>query len=211
LLGQHATGSYFLVMLAGFAAHQGRAKACRRLAEEALAIAIPRQLAVVAAFASWSLGLLDLTQGQPAAALERLLALNRPQQLTGHTIIALLATGTLVEAAARADALEGMERLVARLEVRPPADATRSSRPGARQSLAGVRSWLSSRAGGGATACARTAPVQRPARPGPGRAAWRAPRWRRRTPDRAAQPPDRADRNQTGGSATTSRGGKMLG
>jgi DNA-binding CsgD family transcriptional regulator len=114
--GQHATAAYFLVMLAGIAALQGRAEDCRRLADEALAIAIPRRLAVVAAFASWTLALLDLTEWRPAAALERLLALNSPQLPTAHATVALLATGLLVEAAARADALAGMEPFVAGFE-----------------------------------------------------------------------------------------------
>jgi DNA-binding CsgD family transcriptional regulator len=114
--GQHAMASYFLVILAGIAAHQGRADDCRGLAEEALFIAAPRRLAVVAAFASWTLGLLELTEGRPGAALERLLALNTPQHPTAHPTIALLAAGTLVEAAVRADATDDMEPFVVRFE-----------------------------------------------------------------------------------------------
>jgi DNA-binding CsgD family transcriptional regulator len=114
--GQHAIAGYFLALLAGVAAEQGRAEDCRRLADEALATAIPLRLAVVAAFASWTLAALDLTEGRPRAALDRLLALNTPQQPTAHTAIALLATGTLVEAAASAGALAGVEPLVARFE-----------------------------------------------------------------------------------------------
>jgi DNA-binding CsgD family transcriptional regulator len=114
--GQEAMASYFLAMLAGIAAEQGRAEECRRLAHEALAAAIPRRLAVVAASASWTLAVLDLTEGRPAAALNRLRALSFPQHPTAHAAIALLATGTLVEAAAGADALEQMEPVVARFE-----------------------------------------------------------------------------------------------
>jgi ATP/maltotriose-dependent transcriptional regulator MalT len=114
--GQQATASYFRVMLAMFAANQEHAEDCRRLAGEALATAIPRRLAVVAALASWTLALLELTQGRPAAALARLRALATPGHPTAHAAIALLATGTMVEAAARANALEGMEPLVARFE-----------------------------------------------------------------------------------------------
>jgi len=73
-------------------------------------------VAVVAAYAAWTLPLLDLTEGRPAAALERLLAINTPRRPTAQATIALLAAGTLVEAAARADALEGMEPYVARFE-----------------------------------------------------------------------------------------------
>jgi DNA-binding CsgD family transcriptional regulator/tetratricopeptide (TPR) repeat protein len=114
--GQPATASYFLAMLAGIAAYQGRAEDCRRLANEALAIASPRRLAVVAAFASWTLAILDLAEGRAMGAMERLRAVGSPQHPTAHATIALLATGTLVEAAARANALEGLEPDVARFE-----------------------------------------------------------------------------------------------
>jgi hypothetical protein len=98
--GQQATAGYFLALLAGLAAAQGRAEDCRRLAEDGLAAATRLQLPVVAAFASWTLGTLDLIQGHPAAALERLLAVATPPHPTAHNPIALLATGDLVEAAA---------------------------------------------------------------------------------------------------------------
>jgi DNA-binding CsgD family transcriptional regulator len=115
--GQPATAGYFLSMLAWIAAHQGRAEDCRRLAEEALAIASPRRLAaVVAAFASWTLALLDLAEGWPMGAMERLRAVGGPQHPTAHATIALLATGTLVEAAARANAVGGLGTEVARFE-----------------------------------------------------------------------------------------------
>jgi DNA-binding CsgD family transcriptional regulator len=114
--GQEATVGYFLVMLAAIAANQGRAEDCRRLADEALAVATTRRVAVVAAYAAWTLALLDLTEGRPAPALERLRALHTPQHPTAHATIALLATGTMVEAAARANRLDGMEPHVARFE-----------------------------------------------------------------------------------------------
>jgi DNA-binding CsgD family transcriptional regulator/tetratricopeptide (TPR) repeat protein len=114
--GQQATAGYFLVMLAALAAHQGRAEECRRLAGEALALATSRRVTVVAAYAAWTLALLDLTEGRPAVALGRLRALHIPRHPTAHATIALLATGTMVEAAARADRLDGMERHVARFE-----------------------------------------------------------------------------------------------
>jgi DNA-binding CsgD family transcriptional regulator len=114
--GQHATAGHFLVLLAWIASEQGRPDESRQLAEEALAVATPRRLAVVAAHASWVLAQLDLAEGRPRAALERLLALATPGHPTAHAPIALLATGELVEAAARADALEGMEPHVACLE-----------------------------------------------------------------------------------------------
>jgi DNA-binding CsgD family transcriptional regulator len=114
--GQDAMAAYFLAMLAAIAAEQGRDCDCRRLVHEALAAAVPRRLAVVAAFASWTLATLDLAEGRPAAALSRLRALAIPRHPTAHTAIALLATGTLVEAAAQADALEEMDPVVSRFE-----------------------------------------------------------------------------------------------
>jgi ATP/maltotriose-dependent transcriptional regulator MalT len=114
--GQPATAGYFLALLAGFAAGQGHAEECQRLAEEALEIAIPRRLAVVAAFATWMMAVLELVEGRPLAALARLREVATPGQPTSHAAIALLATRDLVEAAARVGALEGMEPYVARLE-----------------------------------------------------------------------------------------------
>jgi DNA-binding CsgD family transcriptional regulator len=95
---------------------QGRVAYCRRLAEEALTAAIPRRLAVVAAGASWTLAQLELIEGRPTAALDRLLALASPQHPTAHAAIAMLATRDLAEAAARADRLEGIEPYVVRFE-----------------------------------------------------------------------------------------------
>jgi DNA-binding CsgD family transcriptional regulator len=114
--GQHSLTAFFLTLLAWIAANHGRVDDCRRLAEEALAATIPRRLAVVAAAASWTLAQLDLIEGRPAAALDRLLALANPQHPTAHAAIALLATRDLVEAAARADRLEGLEPYVASFE-----------------------------------------------------------------------------------------------
>ena len=71
---------------------------------------------MVAAFAAWTLAQLDLTDGHPVEALDRVLALATPGHPTAHAAIALLATGTLVEAAARAGRLDGMEPYVARFE-----------------------------------------------------------------------------------------------
>jgi DNA-binding CsgD family transcriptional regulator len=114
--GQDTTAGYFLAWPAWLAAFQGRAEDCRRLAEEALAMAIPRRLLGVAGLAAWTLANLDLTEGRPAAALERLRALATPGHPTAYAPVALLATGQLVDAAAQAGALEGMEPFVARFE-----------------------------------------------------------------------------------------------
>jgi len=114
--GQRATSADFLVVLAAVAAHQGRADDCRGLVDEALSIATALRLAVVAALATWTLASLDLAEGRPGAALDRLLALAAPQHPGAHAPVTLLATPTLVEAAAHADGLAGMEPFVARLE-----------------------------------------------------------------------------------------------
>jgi DNA-binding CsgD family transcriptional regulator len=113
---QPATAAYFLVILAALAASQGQAEDCRQLSNEALATATRLHLVVVAAFASWTLAQLELTDGRPLAALDRMQALATPGHPTAHPAIALLATGTLVEAAARANQLEGLEPDVARFE-----------------------------------------------------------------------------------------------
>jgi DNA-binding CsgD family transcriptional regulator len=114
--GQEATAGYFLVLLAGIAALQGRAEDCRRLADQALKIASPRRLAVVAAGAAWALAILDLGAGRPAAALDRLQWLSRPPHPTAHAAVALLAVGDLVEAAVHTGTRQGLEPLVARME-----------------------------------------------------------------------------------------------
>jgi len=116
MTSQEAMAGHLLVLLAGIAALQGRADDCRRLADDALAPATFRPLAVVAASALWVLAQLDLTVGRPAAALDRLQALATPEHPTAHAPVALLATGDLVEAAARAGAIGGMEPFVARFE-----------------------------------------------------------------------------------------------
>jgi DNA-binding CsgD family transcriptional regulator len=114
--GQEATAGYFLVLQAGIAALQGRAEDCRRLADQALKIASPRRLAVVAAGASWVLAILDLGVGRPAAALDRLQRLSTPPHPSAHGAVALLAVGDLVEAAAHTGTHQGLEPLVARME-----------------------------------------------------------------------------------------------
>jgi DNA-binding CsgD family transcriptional regulator len=113
---QHANICYFMVLLAWIAEEQGRSQDCRQLADQALAAATPLRLAAVRAYASWALAHLDLAEGRPQLAMERLLTLADPGHPSAHAPTALLATGELVEAAARAHALEGMEAHVARLE-----------------------------------------------------------------------------------------------
>jgi len=113
---QHATVPYFLALLAWFAAQQGRTEDCRELADEALAVAASLRLPVVAAYASWTLAQVNLSEGRPDAALQRLLDLDTLGHPTAHGPIALLATGELVDAAVRAGTLDGIEPRLARFE-----------------------------------------------------------------------------------------------
>jgi DNA-binding CsgD family transcriptional regulator len=114
--GQHAMASYFLLLLGAIALLQGHSQDFRRLADQALAIATPRRLAVVIAAAAWNLARLDQAEGRPAAALERLLSLTTPEHPNAHAGIAMLATRELVEAAVHADRVDGLEPHVAKLE-----------------------------------------------------------------------------------------------
>ncbi|HZD72016.1 MAG TPA: AAA family ATPase [Actinomycetes bacterium] len=114
--GQKATAGEFLVTLASIATLRGRAEDARLLADQALACAIPRRIAMVAAAASWIVAKLDLAAGRPAAALDRLLALMTRNHPTTHAVIARLATSDLVEAAARANSLAGVKTFTTRLE-----------------------------------------------------------------------------------------------
>jgi DNA-binding CsgD family transcriptional regulator len=107
--GQAASGPDFLAFLARLAAVQGREDECRAHAEEALARATALGLGLPAAEASHALALLDLGQGRPAEAFERLRALATAAPGAGHPRLAQLAVADLVEAAVlagRADAAE---------------------------------------------------------------------------------------------------------
>src|SRR6266702_3405805 len=70
--GQAIEDAGMLAQLAWIAAARGQAAECDRLAAEALAITAPRGFALVTATVTWALGLLDLSLGHPARALDRL-------------------------------------------------------------------------------------------------------------------------------------------
>jgi hypothetical protein len=55
--------------LAWVAAVRGEEERCRRLADDAVRLAETHQLGAIAVFATWALGLLDLSLGQPEAAV----------------------------------------------------------------------------------------------------------------------------------------------
>jgi DNA-binding CsgD family transcriptional regulator len=114
--GQQAIEAALRSLLAWFAAQQGRADDCRRYADQALGMAFVRRLPVVTATATWQLAQLDLMEGRPEAALDRLRGLAVPGQPGAHPPTALLASGDLVEAATRVGDVEAAEPVVERLE-----------------------------------------------------------------------------------------------
>jgi hypothetical protein len=111
--GQAIEAAGLLAQLAWIAAARGQAGDCRRLAAEALAIATPRGCALVTANIRWGLGLLELSLGRPARALDRLAPL---ASSSGSTPVLLLATADLVEAAVRAGRPAAAEPLLAQLD-----------------------------------------------------------------------------------------------
>jgi hypothetical protein len=102
-----------LAQLAWIAAAQGRALECRRMAAQALAIATPRSCTLVTATVKWAQGLLDLTLGRSASALDRMAPL---ASSGGSTPVLLLATADLVDAAVRAGRPAAAEPLLAQLD-----------------------------------------------------------------------------------------------
>jgi DNA-binding CsgD family transcriptional regulator len=114
--GQRSIEAALHSLLGWFAVQQGRGEDCRRHADQALGMAFVRRLPVITATATWQLAQLDLIEGRPEAALDRLRGLAIPGQPGAHPPTALLATGDLVEAATRAGDLEAAEPMVARLE-----------------------------------------------------------------------------------------------
>src|SRR6266704_5433272 len=111
--GQAIEAAGMLAQLAWIAAARGQAAECDRLAAEALAITAPRGFALVTATVTWALGLLDLSLGHPARALDRLAPL---ASSSGSTPVLLLATADLVEAAVRAGRPAAAEPLLAQLD-----------------------------------------------------------------------------------------------
>ncbi|PWI45844.1 LuxR family transcriptional regulator [Streptomyces sp. ICBB 8177] len=100
--GQRQWTSQLTAFLAHLAAVEGDPEACRRLADEALAVTGPDAAGVIAPgtpWAQWALGLLDLGAGRAREALDRLEALaNGPMR---HHVCATRAIPDLVEAAVR--------------------------------------------------------------------------------------------------------------
>jgi hypothetical protein len=111
--GRAVEAAGLLAQLAWIAGARGRAMECRRLAAQALAIATPRSCTLVTALVKWAQGLLDLSLGQPARALDRMAPL---ASSSGSTPVLLLATADLVDAAVRAGRPAAAEPLLAQLD-----------------------------------------------------------------------------------------------
>jgi DNA-binding CsgD family transcriptional regulator len=113
--GQQATAGYFLALLASLAAGQGRTDDCRRLlvkpwrSRPHAGWGWPRRSSPGRWRSSTGRG---PASGRPGTAVGAC----GPPHPTSHAPIALLATGDLVEAAAHADRLDGMEPVVASFE-----------------------------------------------------------------------------------------------
>jgi hypothetical protein len=111
--GRPVEAASLLALLAWIAGARGRALECRRLAAQAMAIATPRSCTLVTAMIKWAQGLLDLSLGRPARALDRMAPL---ASSGGSTPVLLLATADLVDAAVRAGRPAAAEPLLAQLD-----------------------------------------------------------------------------------------------
>jgi ATP/maltotriose-dependent transcriptional regulator MalT len=116
--GQANVACSLHTMCAWIEAVQGNAEATRAHADEALAPALARRLVPQASLARWAVGLLALGEGRGDEALASL------EQIE-HPVVAMLATGDVVEAAVRCGRAEVAQSRFAALEAlahtaRPP-------------------------------------------------------------------------------------------
>ena len=93
---------------------RGDEEQCRRIADEVLALAIDRGLALPAASATWALAQLDLALGRFDEALVRLLALEEIRPGFGHPMVPLMTSWDRVEAAVRCERPDVAERSIER-------------------------------------------------------------------------------------------------
>jgi DNA-binding CsgD family transcriptional regulator len=100
-MGGHEARAHHLVILALVAAWRGDEDACRRHADEAQALAVQRRLRLVAATASWALGLLELGLGRPGRAVDLLIPVAGTDTPL-HSAVQVWAAPDLIEAAVRA-------------------------------------------------------------------------------------------------------------
>lgn len=104
-LGGELHTNIFRSIVAVQAARAGERELALRMAQSAFDWAAARQVASVAARATWALGLLELFESDSQAAHRRLVRLVSQGDVAAHPSIAARATADLAEAAVRADAV----------------------------------------------------------------------------------------------------------
>jgi DNA-binding CsgD family transcriptional regulator len=114
--GQETNTSYQLATLARAEAPQGREAECRAHAEEAIAVATTRGLALQGAAALYGLGVLELGLGRPDEALAHLTAITDPGSGLAHPLVALFCAPDHVEAAVRSGRAELAEPILENFE-----------------------------------------------------------------------------------------------
>ena len=103
-----------VTVLAWLAGLRGDEEECRRHADEVLALAIERGLALPAGLATWALAQLDLAAGRWNEALLRLTAIEEVRPGFGHPFLPVLSSWDRVEAAVHAGRPDVAERALAR-------------------------------------------------------------------------------------------------
>nr|WP_206066677.1 LuxR family transcriptional regulator [Nonomuraea sp. FMUSA5-5] len=104
--GYGNTVAAHLANLAVLAALRGEEDECRRLAQEALAIALPHRVGLRAGVAAYALAMLDLGLGRFAAAHDRFVAIAAAGPGAGHPTVVWRSTPDRIEAAVGAGDLE---------------------------------------------------------------------------------------------------------
>jgi DNA-binding CsgD family transcriptional regulator len=113
-LGQQVAVCHSGTVLAWLAAVHGEEARCRELAAEAIALAETYQLTAIGVFATWAVGLLELSLGRPDRALDRLL--DKPRGPLVNPLSRILIVPDLVEAATRAGRPADLDQWVAWFE-----------------------------------------------------------------------------------------------
>jgi DNA-binding CsgD family transcriptional regulator len=103
-----------VTVLAWLAGIRGDEEGCRRHADDVLALAIERGLALPAGIATWALAQLDLATGRWNEALVRLMAIEEVRPGFGHPFLPILSSWDRVEAAVHAERPDVAERTLAR-------------------------------------------------------------------------------------------------
>nr|WP_311132046.1 helix-turn-helix transcriptional regulator [Nonomuraea gerenzanensis]SBO98951.1 FIG01124643: hypothetical protein [Nonomuraea gerenzanensis] len=136
--GYTNTVAAHLANLAVLAALRGEEDECRRLAQEALAIALPHRVGLRAGVAAYALAMLDLGMGRFAAAHDRFTALAAAGPGAGHPTIVWRSTPDRIEAAVGAGDREAAGAALAAYE----RWSTHAATPEARALLARCRAQV---------------------------------------------------------------------